>query len=146
MIKAGGRIIRSEIHKLINSIWNKEELPEEWKESSIVPLYRKGDKTNCNNYRCISISSTTYKILSDFLLSRLNPYAQEIIGNHQCGFRRNRSITDHTCIFCIRKILEKKWEYNESLRQLFVDLKLIIQLGRWYCVIFSLSLVSPGNW
>ena len=32
MIKAGGRIIRSEVHKLMNSIWNKEELPEEWKD------------------------------------------------------------------------------------------------------------------
>jgi hypothetical protein len=31
LIKAGGRIIRSEIHKVIISIWNKEELPEEWK-------------------------------------------------------------------------------------------------------------------
>jgi hypothetical protein len=44
-IKAGGRIIRSEIHKLIISIWNKEELPEEWKESVVVPIYKKGDKT-----------------------------------------------------------------------------------------------------
>jgi len=32
MIKAGGRTIYSEIHKLINSIWNKENLPEQWKE------------------------------------------------------------------------------------------------------------------
>jgi hypothetical protein len=32
MIKAGDRTICSEIHKLTNSIWNKEELPEEWKE------------------------------------------------------------------------------------------------------------------
>jgi hypothetical protein len=31
LIKAGGRTIRSEIHKLINSIWNRDELPEEWK-------------------------------------------------------------------------------------------------------------------
>jgi hypothetical protein len=45
LIKAGGRIIRSEIHKLIISIWNKEELFEEWKESVIVPIYKKGDKT-----------------------------------------------------------------------------------------------------
>jgi hypothetical protein len=43
-IKAGGRTIRSEIHKLINSIWNKEELPEQWKETIIVPIYKKGDK------------------------------------------------------------------------------------------------------
>ena len=38
MIKVGGTTINSEIHKLINSIWNKEELPEQWKESIIVPI------------------------------------------------------------------------------------------------------------
>ena len=32
LVKSGGRIIRSEIHKIINSIWNKEELPDEKKE------------------------------------------------------------------------------------------------------------------
>ena len=42
LIKAGGRKIRSEIHKL--TIWNKEELPEEWKESIMVPIYKQGDK------------------------------------------------------------------------------------------------------
>jgi hypothetical protein len=31
-VKARSRVIRSEIHKLIICIWNKEELPEEWKE------------------------------------------------------------------------------------------------------------------
>ena len=45
LIKAGGRTNLSEIHKLINSIWNKEKLPEQWKESIIVPIYKKGDKT-----------------------------------------------------------------------------------------------------
>ena len=53
------------------------------------------------------------------LLSRLIPYSKEIIGEHQCGFRRNRSNIDH--IFCIRQILEKKWEYNEEVHQLFID-------------------------
>jgi len=38
LIKAEGRTICSEIHKLINSIWNEEELPEEWKESITVPI------------------------------------------------------------------------------------------------------------
>ena len=48
MIKAGGRKIRSENHKLINSNWNKKEMPEEWKESIIVPIYKKCDKTDCS--------------------------------------------------------------------------------------------------
>ena len=51
LIKAEGRTIRSGIHKLIAFIWNKEELPEEWKESSIVPIYKKGNKTDFSNYR-----------------------------------------------------------------------------------------------
>ena len=34
---------------LINSVGNKEELPEEWKESIVVPIYKKGDKTDCSN-------------------------------------------------------------------------------------------------
>jgi hypothetical protein len=54
LIRAGGRIICSEIHKLINSIWNKEELSEEWKMSIIVPIY-KGDKTDDSNYTGISL-------------------------------------------------------------------------------------------
>jgi len=75
-----------EIHKLITSIWKKEKLPEEWKESNIVSIYKMGDKTDCSNYRGITLLLTTNKILSKILLSRLTPYAQKIIGDHQCGF------------------------------------------------------------
>ena len=62
LIKAGGRTIRCAIHKLIIPIWNKEEMPEEWKELIIVPIYKKGEKPDCNNYRGTSLSPTTYKI------------------------------------------------------------------------------------
>ena len=68
LIEAGNKTIRCEIHKLIISIWNKEELPDEWKESIIVPICKKGDKTDCNNYRGISLLPTTYKVLSNILL------------------------------------------------------------------------------
>ena len=44
-IEAGGRTICYEIHNLIISIWNKEELPEEWQELIILPMYKKGNKT-----------------------------------------------------------------------------------------------------
>jgi hypothetical protein len=121
LIQAGGEMLLSAIHKLINSIRNKEELPDKWKESNIVPIHKKGDKTDFNNYRGISLLSTSYNILSNILLSRLSPYVDEIIGDHQCGFRRNSSITDQ--IFCMCQIMEKKWEYNETVHQLFIDFK-----------------------
>ena len=81
MIKAEGRTICYEAHKLIISIWNKE-----WRESIIVPIYKMGDKTDCSKDRGISLLPTMYKILSNILLSRLTPYAVDITGDHQCGF------------------------------------------------------------
>jgi hypothetical protein len=96
-------------------------LPQQWKESIIVLIYKKGDKTDCNNYRGISLLSTAYKILSNILLARLTPYVSEIIGDHQCGFHHNRSTMDQ--IFYIQQILEKKWEYNGMVNRLFIDFK-----------------------
>ena len=124
LIRAGGRTICLEIRKLITSIWKKETLPEEWKESIIVPIHKKGDKTDCNNYKGVSLLPTNYKILSNILLSRLTPYAKEIIGHHQCGFRRKWSTIGH--IFCIRQILENIFQERSYIR-------------------FSLSLVSQRN-
>ena len=129
LIKAGCKKYRYKTRKLIISIWNKEELPEEWKESIIVPIYKKGDKTDCSNYRGISLLPTMHKILSNILLSRLTPYAEEIIADHQCGFRCNRSTADH--IFCIGQIHEKKWEYNEVVHKLFTDFKKAYDSVRW---------------
>jgi len=84
-------------------------------------MYMKADKTDCSYYRGVSLLSTTYKILSNILLSRLTPYAGEITADHQHGFRRKRSTTNH--IFCVGQILEKKWGYNEAAHKLFIDFK-----------------------
>jgi hypothetical protein len=67
LFKAGCKTVRCEIHKLIIFIWNKEEMTEEWKESIIVPIYKKGDNTDCSNYRGISIFPTMYRILSNIV-------------------------------------------------------------------------------
>jgi hypothetical protein len=85
LIKAVGRTIRFHIHNLINLEWNKKELPEQWK-LFIVPIYKKCDKRDRSNCRGILLFSTTRKILANILLSRLTPYAGEIIGEYQCGF------------------------------------------------------------
>jgi hypothetical protein len=45
LTKAQGETLCSEIHRLICCIWNKEELPQQWKESITVPIHKKGDKT-----------------------------------------------------------------------------------------------------
>jgi hypothetical protein len=105
-IQARGETLRSEILKFIKLIWNKQELPHQWKASIVVPIHKKRRKNDCSNYRGIPLLSISYKILSNILFAMLTPYTDEIIDDHQCGFRRNRSTTDQ--IFYIRQILEKK--------------------------------------
>jgi hypothetical protein len=107
LIKAVGEILYSEIHRLICCIWNKAKLPQQWKKGVIVPKHKKGDNTDCNNYRGIPLLLTAYRILSNVLLARLNPHINEVIGIHQCGFRRYISTADQ--IFYIRQALEKNW-------------------------------------
>ena len=116
LIKSGDRTIRYGIYKLILSIGNKKELPEEWKESIILTICKKGDETDCSNYRGISLLPTMYKLVWNFLLSRLTPYAEEIIGDHQCEIRCNRSDILHSS-----NTWKKKWEYNEAVHKLFTD-------------------------
>jgi hypothetical protein len=55
LIEAGGNSLSSEVHKLISSMWNKEVLPQQWKEFIIVPICKKGGKTECSNCRRISL-------------------------------------------------------------------------------------------
>ncbi|PSN35706.1 hypothetical protein C0J52_10179 [Blattella germanica] len=110
LIKSGGEKLREKIHRLLSLIWKQE----------------KGDKTDCNNYRGILLLSTSYKILTNILVSRLTPYIDEIIGDHQCAFTRNRSTIDQ--IFSLRQSLEKKWEYNGTVHQYYME-KLYILNG-----------------
>jgi hypothetical protein len=84
MIEARGNTLHSEIHIVINSILNREEWPQQWKES-VIPIYEKDDKTDCSNYRGISLLPTIYKILPNIFLPRLTSYVDEIIG-HQHTF------------------------------------------------------------
>jgi hypothetical protein len=67
LIQAGSGTLLFAIHELISSIWNKEELPDQWKESITVPAHKKGDETDCNNYCVISLLSTSYTIVSNNL-------------------------------------------------------------------------------
>jgi hypothetical protein len=86
LIQAGGETLLPVIHKLMNSLWNREEMPDKWKESIIVPIVKMGNNSESSNYREILLLSTSYKILSNIVLSRLSPHIDEIIGDHQCGF------------------------------------------------------------
>jgi hypothetical protein len=50
VIQAGGKTLCSGIHNLIHSIWDNEELPQQWKKSITVSIHKNSNKTDCNSY------------------------------------------------------------------------------------------------
>jgi len=90
ILKAGGLCLAHQIHKLITKIWEQEITPKEWQDAIVIPIHKKGDKTDCNNFRGISLLNVTYKILSKIILKRLEEYSNTIIGEHQTGFVKGR--------------------------------------------------------
>jgi hypothetical protein len=90
-----------------------------WHSSGISLILARVIKLTVVSKEGISLPPTTYKILSNILVSGLTPYVDEIIGDQKCGFRSNRSTPDQ--ILCIRQVLAKKSEYNGEIHKLFVD-------------------------
>ena len=119
LLKAGGEVVARKIYNLISKIWNDECLPRDWNKGIMIPLFKKGDKLMCKNYRGICLQSTCYKVLAKILLNRLEPFTNDIIGQYQGGFRKGKSTTDQ--IFTIRQVMEKMWEYNKNHLHLFID-------------------------
>lgn len=96
-------------------------MPEEWNESIICPIFKKGDKHTCSNYRGISLLNVAYKILASIMTDRLKPYITSIIGLYQCGFMPGKSTSDQ--IFTLRQVIEKAWEFQVEYHHLFIDFK-----------------------
>ena len=77
-----------------------------WKDASIVPLFKKGSRMDCGNYRGISLLSIASKIFARILLNRLNSQiTPQALPETQCGFRSGRSTMD--MIFSLRQVQEK---------------------------------------
>ena len=121
LLKMGGEELSKVLYDLVKRIWNTEELPGQWLEGAIIPLHKKGDKMNCENYRGIALLNTAYKVFARVLFDRLNPLAENVIGDYQGGFRRDRSTTDQ--IFNLRLILQKGREFQVWTYHLFIDFK-----------------------
>jgi hypothetical protein len=95
LLKKGGETLWRSIHHLIKLIWVQHKMPEEESMGIIQPIYNQGDKLECSNFRATTLLNVIYKVLSGILYNRLRVYAEEILGDYQCGFRANRSTIDH---------------------------------------------------
>jgi hypothetical protein len=121
MLKAGGPSMTRHLWRITLTIWSRLSLPTRWKKSVLIPLFKKGDKSACKNYRGISLIDVAYKMIEAVILDRLRPAVELYLRENQGGFRAGRSTIDQ--IFTVRQLVELRSEYGRPLFATFVDFK-----------------------
>ena len=107
--------------ELCLSFWNGGEIPDDWGKDLMCPIYKKGDKTVCSNYRGISLMPHALKVYERMLEGRLRECIEEKLGEWQHGFRPDRGTID--LIFTLKMIIEKTWEWDKERYIAFIDLE-----------------------
>ena len=121
MIKQGIPVLFPYLHELLSLCWREGEVPQDMRDAKIVTLFKnKGDHSECNNYRGISLLSVVGKVFARLVLARLQILADCIYPESQCGFRSGRSTVD--MIFSVRQLQEKCREQQQPLYLAFIDL------------------------
>ena len=109
------------LREIYNIIWIEEYVPQDWKTALIVPIYKNGDRSNCNNYRGITLLSTAIKILEIVMERKIRQITESSLEESQSGFRKGRSTQDH--IFTIKQIIEKVAQQGRAVYIGFIDLE-----------------------
>ena len=121
MLKSTSSEVTPFLTALFQHIFKNHIFPTEWAKSIIVPVYKKGDINDCNNYRPISLTSLFSKMYTNILNRRLTSFVESknILPVEQAGFREKYSTVDH--IFTLYAMINKQFSMDRKLYVAFVD-------------------------
>jgi len=104
-IQAGEIKLAKKIHTICEKAWQEGKIPEEWTRSILVIIRKKGDLTECSNYRTIALMNHMCKVLMVVVLKRLKPQVEAYLAVEQAGFRSDRNTTHQ--ILILRLLAER---------------------------------------
>ena len=112
-----------EFHRVINRVWHQREVPQRWRDAVIKVLHKTKDRTECGNYRGISLVAHAGKVLLKVVATRLSAYreARNLLPEEQRGFRPHRSTTD--MMFAARRLQELGRKARVPLFLCLIDLQ-----------------------
>lgn len=119
IIVFGGQTLRNYLLEIFNNFWASECIPAELINPNISILFKKGDRSECGNYRGISLLSTVGKVIADIVLQRIQNLLPNVYPESQYGYRSGRGTIDG--IFTIRQLMEKSREQQCHLYIAFID-------------------------
>ena len=109
------------MYPLLEKIWKEWMIPEDCEEGLIIKIPKKGDLSNCNNWRGVTLLSIPSKILTKIILNRIHNAVEQHLRKEQAGFHKHRSCID--LINTLRIILEQSIEWQAILYVTFIDLE-----------------------
>ena len=125
--KESGSALMGKLLTLIQLMWVKEQLPQDFNDASIIHIYkRKGNQQACDNHRGISLLSISGKILAR-VLNCLNYHLEYgLLLESQCGFRKKDGTVD--MVFAARQLLKKCEQKNSYLYSTYLDLTKVFDM------------------
>ena len=120
LLKSGGSAVIDWLTELLEEVWSTRQIPQEWKDATLVPLHKKKDKKICDNYRGVALLSVPGKVLALIILERLQTIIDPQLLEAQCGFRKECGTVDQ--IWIVRQVVESAKEYHIPVCMSFVDL------------------------
>jgi len=121
LLKNGGRELIKSLTCLCNMTWSTGEVPRDWRDGIIIPIPKKGNLGDCNNWRGITLLSIPGKVLASIVLSRIQEATDGVLRQQQAGFRKSRSCIDQ--IFTLRQIIERCVAGNTNILINFIDFR-----------------------
>ena len=108
-------------HDIVMAVWMTGEVTQEWKDATIKVLHKKMDRTECSNYRGLSLVAHAGKVLLKIVANRVGDFCEEtrILPEEQCGFRPQRLTT---MMFVVRRLQELGRTSSTFLEICFIDL------------------------
>ncbi|KAK3549912.1 hypothetical protein QTP86_015528 [Hemibagrus guttatus] len=106
---------------LCNIVWRSGTVPLDWATGVVVPLFKKGDRRVCSNFRGITLLSLPGKVYSRVLERRFQPLIEPQIQEEQCGFRPGCGTLYQ--LYTLHRVLEGSWEFAQPVHMCFVDLE-----------------------
>ncbi|MGH0123268.1 UNVERIFIED_CONTAM: hypothetical protein FKN15_021008, partial [Acipenser sinensis] len=93
VLKEMKEVIYKPLTKIMQQSLDTGVVPTDWKIANVIPIHKKGDKTEPGNYRPISLTSIICKLMETIIRSKMENYlyGNNILGDSQHGFRKGRS-------------------------------------------------------